>query len=136
MKTVRGVVMTGVILSVFLTLGCSHQVKLQITNVTEKRLPVTITGKGLQPRSLGMLQPYSRDMIVKLDFKKDDLPAPVTVKIGAKSNTFIVTKEGPRKFWYDVQPDAIRRRGGKDADYEKTVDVKDIPVTEPVEVVE
>lgn len=136
MNTVRGFVTAGVVLSALLTAGCAHSVKLQVTNATEKRLSVMVRGKGLEPRNLGMLQPYSRDMIVKLKFDKDDLPAPVILKIGAQSRTFTVKEKGPEEFHYDVQPDGIRLRGGRDADYEKTVDVKDVPVSEPVEVVD
>ena len=135
MRIVRGIVIAGVALSVLLTAGCAHKVKLQITNATEKRLPVMVMGKGLQPKSLGMLQPYSSNMKVDLKFKKDDLPAPVTVKIGAQSQSFTVTKDGPRVFRYDVQPDAIRKRGGEDAEYERKVDTT-TPASEPVEIVD
>jgi len=135
MTTMRTVVMVGLILSAAVLAGCSHEVRLQLTNETARALPVTVSGPGIGIKDLGTLGPY-RELKKELEFDKDRLPARVTLKAGKQERGFLVTEEGPEVFRFCVGAGGeIVQRGKGPLTREWTID-KTTPITDPKPVIE
>ena len=136
MAKMTKIVTAGLVLSLFVVVGCIHKVDLKVTNATKDTLPVVVSGRGIGTQGFGMIGGNLGEKRIELKFKYKDLPSDVTVRIGEHEQGFTVTRYGPRKFWVDLTVfNAIRLRGEGPVTDEKTTDIE-VPQGEPEEVIE
>ena len=134
MKTMRVVVMAAVAVSCFTMTGCAHKIKLQVTNATSQALPVEVSAMEFGHREIGVVGPNS-SMMQKLKFDKKYLPQPMSIRVGRLEQELMVTKHR-KNYRVDVTLEGkIRSRGEEVLEEEIKVE-KQIPLTEPEEVIE
>ncbi len=136
MRIARTVVMLALVVLLMVAVGCSHKIKLVVSNATNTAMMASVSGGGLGQKSLGVV-PANNLIEQKLKFKKKNLPATITVIVGNYSKTFTVRKNGPKRYAVDVTIHKIirLREGEAEATDELTTDVK-LPLGDPYEVIE
>ena len=133
MSTLRTSVTVGLALAMFGLAGCTT-IKVQVSNESNRILPVTLSGGGRGVESLGKVGPYG-DVLEKKTYQNWDLPASVTLKVGQERQVFTVSTDGPKAHRYRVNPEGKLVKRGEVETHERTIDIKE-PVGEAEEIVE
>ncbi len=137
MTATHKVVTAALVLSVCLFAGCTTTVRVLVNNPSNEIFPVEVSGRGIGVMNLGRIYSDGGRLDRDLTFKDKELPSKVTLKVGDMKQYFVVTPDGPSVFRFHVSLDGkiLKSRGEDpvDEEYKKKIEV---PMTEPVEVIE